>query len=1028
MAKKNLKRGLALGALMAFVITGSAMADELDSGNTVVASGSYTVNNDVTIDGAAKTMIGYVNSSNTVTIDVAEGKTLTVISNGGGGNCNGVIAHTSITGNGNIVLHAKGGYPASGLGQESVDSIVANSIDITSDKGYGLYSTRKGESHKLNARSISIKSYQHAVFASASSVELKDFDKLSLTGVYEASGVYSGGNALVSIEGNSIDINSDKRSALAVDGGKITIAAKEVTADTKDLIVGEEARKNAVLAAQNSGVLSIDVADKLSITNNNVSESSAIKAEYKGKIDIKGTAEINTTGNVMVVGEDASVSIDGSSLDINVSDGAARGIYVRNGSKAVIGSENTKSINIVAKGNSSEEVVSIGMFARENGSTLDVTAKKINVDVSAVGKGWAYGVDAANYTTTATGDLATLNMKADDITITSSSEAAGQSVGLVGMSQGVMNIDGNLVVTADSALTARGGAKVNVNADGAHTTVFNGDIDFDYDESTSGTKVDADVNINFAGADSAFNGKINITGNPPVGKNTVSGMKVQFSNGATWNLTGASKANDVTFGAGSNLKINGVDFVEANNVYALNGNGNDSLKVEQGANLIIEGMEKNTYNIAKGFGTNEGKNFTIVNDNALMQAEMVLNDAKELKAVVTAKSAEDIVSSGAATNSTASMLSEVANNIANGDVAPESKPAADFIQDAMSGQASGNTPDAAGASINSALQIGEAGGNSATALSVVNNVTGITTQRLSFSQMSTAPQGGHGKVERKYKSGAGIWAQYMHGKDKVEDMPMDGMKASYDSQYNGAVIGYDFAEVGKVKYGIAFNYGEGDSHSKNSSISTRSDYDFWGVGLYTSIMNDDSNIIFDINYSKSDSDVTQINGATKLEASPETTSLSAGVKFEKLIQKDTVQVVPYAGLRFLTVDTDDYAANIAGKKAFMYAPDRQNIWLIPVGVSLRQENSYENGWKVTPKADLSYIWAVGDTDSSMTVSIPGITNVSNMNYTVMDNGSFLGTLGIEAEKGDWTYGLSYSYQKGEYQRSDKWFVDVRYSF
>ena len=294
--------------------------------------------------------------------------------------------------------------------------------------------------------------------------------------------------------------------------------------------------------------------------------------------------------------------------------------------------------------------------------------------------------------------------------------------------------------------------------------------------------------------------------------------------------------------------------------------------------------------------------------------------------------------------------------------------------------------------------------------------------------MSTAPQGGHGKVERKYKSGAGIWAQYMHGKDKVEDMPMDGMKASYDSQYNGAVIGYDFAEVGKVKYGIAFNYGEGDSHSKNSSISTRSDYDFWGVGLYTSIMNDDSNIIFDINYSKSDSDVTQINGATKLEASPETTSLSAGVKFEKLIQKDTVQVVPYAGLRFLTVDTDDYAANIAGKKAFMYAPDRQNIWLIPVGVSLRQENSYENGWKVTPKADLSYIWAVGDTDSSMTVSIPGITNVSNMNYTVMDNGSFLGTLGIEAEKGDWTYGLSYSYQKGEYQRSDKWFVDVRYSF
>ena len=508
----------------------------------------------------------------------------------------------------------------------------------------------------------------------------------------------------------------------------------------------------------------------------------------------------------------------------------------------------------------------------------------------------------------------------------------------------------------------------------------------------------------------------------------VSKGSVTFNDGATWNI-GASTSNvatNVTLKSGSTLAIDGNTFErkDSDNVYAVNGTG--AFTAEEGAKLAITGVKETTYNIANGFENYNADGFVIA-DNALMAANMKV-DGNELTATIAAKTTDQIVDSTGVTPNAGSMLADVAalassNNYNKGDNA-----GVDFIVDAMSGQASGNTPDAAGASINSALQIGEAGGNSATALSVVNNVTGITTQRLSFSQMSTAPQGGHGKVERKYKTGAGIWAQYMHGKDKVEDMPMDGMKASYDSQYNGAVIGYDFAEVGKVKYGIAFNYGEGDSHSKNSSISTRSDYDFWGVGLYTSIMNDDSNIIFDINYSKSDSDVTQINGATKLEASPETTSLSAGVKFEKLIQKDTVQVVPYAGLRFLTVDTDDYAANIAGKKAFMYAPERQNIWLIPVGVSLRQENTYENGWKVTPKADLSYIWAIGDTDSSMTVSIPGITNVSSMNYTVMDNGSFLGTLGIEAEKGDWTYGLSYSYQKGEYQRSDKWFVDVRYSF
>ena len=511
------------------------------------------------------------------------------------------------------------------------------------------------------------------------------------------------------------------------------------------------------------------------------------------------------------------------------------------------------------------------------------------------------------------------------------------------------------------------------------------------------------------------------------GKALTNGGTTKLSLGkGTWNITDASTLTDVTFGAGSTLMIDdGSKYTDGN--YAVTASG--KAEVEDGAKLVVNGVKEETYNIVKA-GTINGKwaESDITIDNALMSYEWSTEDAKKLDLVVKPKSAEEITSSTGVNSSTGSMLSDVVNMASSEDYNKGDNAGVDFIVNAMAGQASGNTPEGAGTAINSALQIGEAGGNSGTALSVVNNVAGVTTQRLSFSQMNTAPQGGHGKVERKYKSGAGVWAQYMHGKDKVEDMPMDSLKSSYESQYNGAVIGYDFKEVGKTQTGIAFNYGEGDSHSTGGSIATRSDFDFWGIGLYHNIMNDDTNLILDVNYSKSDSDVTQINGGTTLTANPETTTLSAGVKFEKLIQNGPVQIVPYAGLRFMSVDTDDYAANIAGKKAFMYAPDRQNIWLIPVGVSLRQENTYENGWRVTPKADLSYIWAVGDTDSSMTVSIPGITNVANMNYTVMDNGSFLGTLGIEAAKGDWTYGLSYSYQKGEYQRSDKWFVDVRYSF
>ena len=63
MAKKILKRSLALGALMAFVITGSAMAAQknLGSGHDAIGVGDcdYVVTTDVEISGSQKPMMGY---------------------------------------------------------------------------------------------------------------------------------------------------------------------------------------------------------------------------------------------------------------------------------------------------------------------------------------------------------------------------------------------------------------------------------------------------------------------------------------------------------------------------------------------------------------------------------------------------------------------------------------------------------------------------------------------------------------------------------------------------------------------------------------------------------------------------------------------------------------------------------------------------------------------------------------------------------------------------------------------------------
>ena len=565
--------------------------------------------------------------------------------------------------------------------------------------------------------------------------------------------------------------------------------------------------------------------------------------------------------------------------------------------------------------------------------------------------------------------------------------AGGSSVINIEVGDGSL-IEGPIDVTAD---VAQHGGVVNI--------VFNGQ-----------GNLKSDINTIHQGKVYVSGGAVDFEGKVSTSESGVT--SIDFGSGS-WNMTGKSSITSATFGAGSKLIIKAADAV---GTAAITG----AVTMDPSANLIISDYEGNTnYLVVNGTATISDSNLTYDRTQYVAVEDKSTGYNVKFKTMDKASSAEITQAQGNAITAAGGSALVAPNMVAAG-IGPNAAAGSKALVSAIT--SSGASGSEMAQMFNDNANIGEEAGTSANAASVVNNVTGITTQRLSFTGLSTAPQGGHGKVERKYKSGAGVWAQYMHGKDKVDDMPTAGGTNSYESQYNGAVIGYDFKEVGKTHTGISFNYGEGDSHSKKSITSTRNDFDFWGVGLYHSIMNDDTNLIFDINYNKSDADVKQIIAGHEVTANPNTTSFSFGVRAEKLIQNGPVQIVPYVGARFLTIDTDDYKSSAD----YWYAPERQDIWLIPVGVSLRQENTYENGWKVTPKADLSYIWALGDTDSSTTVSSGAGSNP--FEYTVMDNGSFLGTLGIEAAKGDWTYGLSYSYQKGEYQRSDKWFVDVRYSF
>ena len=516
-----------------------------------------------------------------------------------------------------------------------------------------------------------------------------------------------------------------------------------------------------------------------------------------------------------------------------------------------------------------------------------------------------------------------------------------------------------------------------------------------------------------------ISGNANLNGASLYGSNVVDSFGNVLNIGEGWNGSVKTIKNFNEINVGKDATITFTKFANecVGNQYAING----SVNVDTGAkvNLQIGSIElkEAIYNIATQY-TGALEAWTL--DNYLMEAEKWTND-NGLQVAVRVKDAGKIAEDIGLSQKTARMIADVitknqSENLSSADVA-----AGKFVENVMNNSTSKEVMQEA---INAAEKMAEAGGNSATAANIVNNVTSVTNQRLSLGgNAQGGSKGGHG-VGLLEEDGSAVWAQYVHGKDTVKDMPSTAGASSYTGQFNGIVMGADFKKVGKFQSGIAFNYGEGDTNSFGSSASTSSECDFWGIGYYGNVRNENINFIFDINYGQTESDITQKSSGGLSEVDSKTKTWAVGVRLEKLYSNDVVQIVPYAGLRYMTIDTDDYANVTTGAR---YKVDRQNIWLLPLGVSIKEEIVNDNGWVVTPKVDLSYIWAFGDTESSMDV-VFGSTDGSKVGYTVMDDGSFLGLVGVEATMEDWTFGVSYSYQKGDHSESKKWFVDAKYSF
>ena len=282
------------------------------------------------------------------------------------------------------------------------------------------------------------------------------------------------------------------------------------------------------------------------------------KGEVIGTSTFSVWAQGNTTEGtieeIKLLGNEITINADSYSYD------ETRAVWANTNGSVTLGNGNSV-ITVNATGNSP-----MAMTAMGTNSKLIVNADTLTVNVDTE---YGWGIHAQNNTQTETAPdtAASVNITANNITINST------DLGISAFSNGQMNINGNLVVNADHAIDTRGNATININTDGAHTTVLNGDIVFETpntpsDPQNSGNLINSNVNINFSGAESSFNGSAyktypdsGVEGDYMIDHNdnnhygNVTDFNLTFDNGAAWNMTNDSFVNDVTLSNGGVINV-----------------------------------------------------------------------------------------------------------------------------------------------------------------------------------------------------------------------------------------------------------------------------------------------------------------------------------------------------------------------------------------------------------------------------------------------------------------------------------------
>ena len=310
--------------------------------------------------------------------------------------------------------------------------------------------------------------------------------------------------------------------------------------------------------------------------------------------------------------------------------------------------------------------------------------------------------------------------------------------------------------------------------------------------------------------------------------------------------------------------------------------------------------------------------------------------------------------------------------------------------------------DASGATAETTARMGAYAGVAQAALAAGASTYDSISSRMGIgAQSSTMTFAENGQ-------GAGLWLNPIYKSHDSDGFDAEGVDYGVDMDLYGVALGADYTLANGLRFGAMFNVGSGDADGQGAGSAVSNDFDYYGFGAFVGYTMGALSVVGDVSYTAVDNDVEANLPFDKVGASLDSTNFSVGVTGKYELDFNGLSVAPHAGLRYSTIDIDDYSVD--GNETYAhFSAQSMDVFSIPVGVTIAKD-IVAGSWTVKPSFDLTLTGNFGDDEFDGDVTWEGISNhVTQTSTEVLDNFTYGATLGVAAQTGNFSLGLGVNY-------------------